>query len=240
MFQIGDQVQFTDSMGNLLGQEIPNFNCIFEGYRNGYATFRKNIAHVVKIYTYKSTTYYACSYKDTSDKEVILGFEAKYLLLLKRGVYSLDKFNVGDEVMFVDSIGNPVNILNTFALPYIYSSHIRGENINRGTVILHENKGRVIGFDESGVLVEYTDNSYRLVTLSFKEQYLRLINKSNTNVTNKTEQNRTEQSSSTGIEVQRPHPSITTATRGRAVPVSGRASRTAVTVGHLSNKAVSF
>lgn len=239
MFQVGDQVQFTDGIGNLLGQEIPSYNNNnFEGCRNGYVTFRENIAHIVKIYNFNSKTYYACSYKDSKGEEVILGFEAKFLKLLKRGISSI--FDVGDEVMFVDSVGNPVSFVSTYQIPYIHNSYIRGENKGQGNVAPNENKGRIVGFDTNGVLVEYTDTNYRLVILSFKEQYLRLINKSNTNVTNKTEQNRTEQSSSTGIEVQRPHPSITTATRGRAVPVSGRASRTTVTVGHLSNKAVSF
>jgi len=237
MFQVGDQVQFTDSIGNLSGKEIPSFNCNFEGHRNGYVTFRENIAHIVKIYTYNSKIYYACSYTDSRAGEVILGFEPKFLNLLKRGVSS--SFNVGDIVEFITKNADS-NYAPYHSVPDIYKSNIRGNLASRGCADFKENKGKVIGFDENGVIVEFTDTSNRIIPLTFKEERLRLINKSNTNVTNKAEQNNTGQINSTGIEVQRPHPSITTATRGRAVPVSGRASRTAVTVGYLSNKVVSF
>jgi hypothetical protein len=237
MFQVGDEVQFLDILGNLEKDIIPDFNNNFEGHRNGYVTFLENKAHVVKIYNFNSKTYYACSYTDSRSGEVILGFEAKFLKLLKRRVSS--SFNVGDIVEFITKKEGS-NYAPYHSVPDIYKSNIRESLASKGCADFKENKGKVIGFDENGVIVEFTDTSNRIVPLTFKEERLRLINKSNTNVTDKAEQNRTEQISSTGIEVQRPHPSITTATRGRAVPVSGRASRTAVTVGHLSNKAVSF
>ena len=233
-FFVGDLVKFKDRCS--YEDIIPSsYNTSFNGVVNGKNIFKYNEAIVIGYYYYNDVKYYKCEYIDYTGERTVLGFTGD-VLKLRSSEYV---FKVGDEVSFVDNIGNLLrnNVSGYYNVPDEFYSANRGIYAGKGTASFKTNKGiikKIRNHDSHIYIVEYLNVDNIPTPLAFKKENLKLITKSNTNVTNKTE------SSSNGIKVQRPHPSVTGVTRRGTVSVSGRTSRTAVTVGHLSHKTVSF
>lgn len=147
----------------------------------------------------------------------------------------ISDFKIGEEVGFknMEFQSDGSARIDVSSNDFIYDS-LPDKYQDRGNTTCPAQKGVVVDFfDDTYIVVQWIDDNGRQSHGGFTPSLLLKLGNS---IINK--QTKTKNHGNTSVKVQRPAPKITTGKRNGGSVISGRRGRTAIAVGHLSNKEV--